>query len=75
MLPVMRAHGVPGLIAHLDGTLSREEAITRGQADTRRYAKRQYTWFRHQMGDDWIWTDPEAAYLIAKKRLSAAAGR
>lgn len=75
MLPVMRAHGVPGLIAHLDGTLSREEAITRGQADTRRYAKRQYTWFRHQMGDDWIWTDPETAYLIAKKRLSAPAGR
>ncbi|TXN20155.1 tRNA (adenosine(37)-N6)-dimethylallyltransferase MiaA [Methylobacterium sp. WL9] len=75
MLPVMRAHGVPGLIAHLDGALSRDEAITRGQADTRRYAKRQYTWFRHQMGDDWIWTDPESAHLIAKKRLSAAAGR
>lgn len=49
MLPVMRAHGVPGLIAYLDGKLSLEEAITRGQADTRAYAKRQMTWFRHQM--------------------------
>ncbi|MCJ2057116.1 tRNA (adenosine(37)-N6)-dimethylallyltransferase MiaA [Methylobacterium sp. J-048] len=61
MLPVMRAHGVPGLIAHLDGTLSLEEAITRGQADTRAYAKRQFTWFRHQMGTDWRWLDPDAA--------------
>lgn len=60
MLPVMRAHGVPGLIAHLDGTMSLEDAITRGQADTRAYAKRQFTWFRHQMGDGWRWVDPDA---------------
>jgi tRNA dimethylallyltransferase len=61
LLPVMRAHGVPGLIAHLDGAVSLEEAIARGQADTRAYAKRQFTWFRHQMGTDWRWVDPEAA--------------
>ena len=60
LLPVMRAHGVPGLIAHLDGTMSLEEAIVRGQGDTRAYAKRQFTWFRHQMGDDWTWIDPES---------------
>jgi tRNA dimethylallyltransferase len=60
MLPVMRAHGVPGLIAHLDGTLDLEAAIARGQADTKAYAKRQVTWFRHQMGTDWRWLDPEA---------------
>ncbi|WP_449410160.1 tRNA (adenosine(37)-N6)-dimethylallyltransferase MiaA [Methylobacterium komagatae] len=60
MLPVMRAHGVPGLIAHLDGSVSLEDAIVRGQADTRAYAKRQFTWFRHQMGDAWQWIDPEA---------------
>ena len=63
MLPVMRAHGVPSLIAHLDGTTSLEEAIARGQADTRAYAKRQFTWFRHQMGEGWRWVDPEAAAL------------
>ena len=61
MLPVMRAHGVPGLIAHLDGAVSLEDAIVRGQTDTRAYAKRQFTWFRHQMGADWRWMDPEAA--------------
>lgn len=75
LLPVMRAHGVPGLIAHLDGALSREEAIRRGQGDTRRYAKRQFTWFRHQMGEDWHWTTPEAAWSLAETRLSAPAGR
>ncbi|QEE42771.1 MULTISPECIES: tRNA (adenosine(37)-N6)-dimethylallyltransferase MiaA [unclassified Methylobacterium] len=61
MLPVMRAHGVPGLIAHLDGALDLEAAIARGQADTRAYAKRQVTWFRHQMGTGWRWLDPDAA--------------
>ncbi|TGD91669.1 tRNA (adenosine(37)-N6)-dimethylallyltransferase MiaA [Methylobacterium nonmethylotrophicum] len=65
MLPVMRAHGVPGLIAHLHGTLSYEEAVARGQADTRRYAKRQVTWFRHQAGAEWAWLTPEAAMAEA----------
>ncbi|WP_232630075.1 tRNA (adenosine(37)-N6)-dimethylallyltransferase MiaA [Methylobacterium sp. Leaf118] len=75
LLPVMRAHGVPGLIAHLDGALPREEAVRRGQGDTRRYAKRQHTWFRHQMGADWHWLEPEAAQAMAVRRLRAAAGR
>ena len=75
MLPVMRAHGVPGLIAHLDGALSREDAITRGQGDTRRYAKRQLTWFRHQMGGDWVWASPEEADRVARAALSAPAAR
>ena len=48
-LPAMRAHGVPGLIAHLKGEASLEDAVARGQRDTRAYAKRQETWFRHQM--------------------------
>ena len=58
MLPVMRAHGVPGLLAHLRGEASLEEAIARGQSDTRRYAKRQFTWFRHQLRD-WPWVPPD----------------
>ncbi len=75
LLPVMRAHGVPGLIAHLDGALSLDEAVQRGQGDTRRYAKRQHTWFRHQMGADWHWLAPEEARALALSRLSAPAGR
>ena len=58
MLPAMRAHGVPGLLAHLRGEIPLDEAIARGQGDTRRYAKRQFTWFRHQL-PDWQWVGPE----------------
>ena len=47
-LPVMRAIGVPEISAFLQGELSRDEAIVAGQTATRRYAKRQYTWFAHQ---------------------------
>ncbi|MEM8878584.1 MAG: tRNA (adenosine(37)-N6)-dimethylallyltransferase MiaA [Pseudomonadota bacterium] len=50
-LPAMRAHGVSHLIDMLEGRLDRKEAIARGQADTRAYAKRQRTWFRGQMRD------------------------
>lgn len=48
-LPVMRAHGVPGLLAFLRGDCSREEAVARGILDTQRYAKRQVTFARHQL--------------------------
>jgi tRNA dimethylallyltransferase len=61
MLPVMRAHGVPGLIAHLRGELTLEEAIVRAQNDTRAYAKRQFTWFRNSM-PGWTWAPPEDGY-------------
>ena len=59
-LPAMKAHGVPWLIRHLNGEISREEAIAGAVMDTRRYAKRQLTWFRNQM-NDWIWGDPNDA--------------
>ncbi|MBI1210576.1 MAG: tRNA (adenosine(37)-N6)-dimethylallyltransferase MiaA [Alphaproteobacteria bacterium] len=52
-LPAARALGVPQLTAHLQGRLSLDEAVSQAVADTRRYAKRQMTWFRHQMPD---WT-------------------
>ncbi|HEX8167393.1 MAG TPA: tRNA (adenosine(37)-N6)-dimethylallyltransferase MiaA [Beijerinckiaceae bacterium] len=73
MLPVMRAHGVPGLLAHLRGEIGLDEAIARGQGDTRRYAKRQFTWFRHQM-PGWTWAAPEEA-LAAVLAALAQSGR
>jgi tRNA dimethylallyltransferase len=51
--PVMRAIGVPEISAYLKGTISRAEAIERGQTATRQYAKRQFTWFRNQAPADW----------------------
>lgn len=49
-LPVMKALGVPELLRHLAGALPRDEAIRLARQATRRYAKRQYTWFRHRGG-------------------------
>ncbi len=49
LLPVMRAHGVPGLMAFLDSKMDYEAALEQGRRDTRHYAKRQVTWFRHQL--------------------------
>jgi tRNA dimethylallyltransferase len=51
--PVMRAIGVPEISAMLRGDISRDEAIAKGQAATRQYAKRQFTWFRNQSPADW----------------------
>ena len=48
-LPAMRAHGVPHLIAYLDDRMSLDEAMRRGKLDTRHYAKRQFTFARHQL--------------------------
>jgi tRNA dimethylallyltransferase len=45
---VMKALGVPPLLAHLRGELDFDAAIERTRLDTRRYAKRQQTWFRNQ---------------------------
>ena len=59
-LPAMRAHGVPHLIAMLDGRMSRAGAISRGQSDTRRYAKRQFTFARHQL-PTFAWLAPDTA--------------
>ena len=52
-LPVMRAIGVSELSACLLGSSSLDEAVAAGQQATRRYAKRQYTWFAHQPPADW----------------------
>jgi tRNA dimethylallyltransferase len=67
-LPAMKAHGVPWLIRHLDGEISRKEAIAGAVMDTRRYAKRQLTWFRNQM-KDWVWTDPNAALSAIRRHF------
>ncbi len=60
LLPAMKAHGVPPLIRHLAGEITLEEAAAIGRADTRHYAKRQFTWFRHQL-PEFVWVKPEGA--------------
>ena len=52
-LPVMKATGVRELAAVLRHEITPDEAVARAKTETRRYAKRQGTWLRHQMRD---WT-------------------
>ena len=47
--PGLKAHGAPELFRHFRGELELEEARRIAIDHTRQYAKRQMTWFRHQM--------------------------
>jgi tRNA dimethylallyltransferase len=60
LLPAMKAHGVPWLIRHLAGEIPLAAAAAEAKKDTRHYAKRQFTWFRHQLAD-WPRVDPATA--------------
>ena len=53
-LPAMKALGLRELLSHLRGEMPLGAAITAAQRATRRYAKRQMTWFRHQVTPDLI---------------------
>jgi tRNA dimethylallyltransferase len=70
LLPAMKAHGVPWLRRHLEGDISLTEAVEQGKRDTRHYAKRQATWFRHQL-PDWKWARAEEAerVILEKSRI------
>ena len=51
-LPMMKAIGVPELVAHLKGETELDEAVNRAVTATRNYIKRQLTWWRGQ-GAEW----------------------
>ncbi len=69
MLPAMKAHGVPWLRRHLAGEIGLEEAAEGGKNDTRRYTKRQVTWFRHQM-PGWAWLTADAVPELVARELA-----
>ena len=46
-LPISKSLGVKWLLMYLDNLISYEEAIRLSKRDTRRYVKRQFTWFNH----------------------------
>ena len=70
LLPAMKAHGVPWLRQHLAGNLGLAEAAEGAKMDTRRYTKRQATWFRNQM-PGWAWLPPEQAEAEVLRMISA----
>jgi tRNA dimethylallyltransferase len=72
----MKAHGVPWLIRYLRNEISLEEAAEGGKRDTRRYTKRQGTWFRNQL-PDWEWIagdDARGALRAVMEKVSARGG-
>jgi len=68
-LPAMKAHGVPWLIRHLAGEITLEQAAEGGKRDTRRYTKRQGTWFRHQL-PGFSWVAPAEAEDVIRAAMS-----
>ncbi|WP_019221512.1 tRNA (adenosine(37)-N6)-dimethylallyltransferase MiaA [Bartonella senegalensis] len=54
LLPAMKAIGIAEFIAYLDGQQSFEKALEMVKTQTRRYAKRQMTWFRNQFDEEWM---------------------
>lgn len=66
---ILKAHGAPALSRYLRGDINLDDAILEGQGDTRRYAKRQVTFFRHQMRD-WPRSTPDKALNHLLKALA-----
>jgi tRNA dimethylallyltransferase len=60
---ILKAHGVPWLRRYLAGELTLDQAIQGGILDTRQYAKRQDTWFRHQL-EGWAALRPDEAARV-----------
>ncbi len=67
-LPVMKTLGVPEIAAYLSGAMTRDEALGALQQNTRRLAKRQMTWLRHQMAG---WVHYESAEALPALSIHA----
>jgi tRNA dimethylallyltransferase len=69
-LPAMKAHGVPWLIRHLRSEIALEQTVVEAKRDTRRYTKRQATWFRNQL-PDFAWVEPARSLAEIEVQLQA----
>ena len=68
--PGLKAHGAPELFRHFRGEMSLEDVRRIGIDHTRQYAKRQITWFRHQMTPDLVFEgSPDQALGSIEKYL------
>lgn len=63
--PGLKAHGAPELFRHFRGEFGLEEARQIAIDHTRQYAKRQMTWFRHQLTPDVV-ANPAAEKFLDK---------
>ncbi|MDE2322154.1 MAG: tRNA (adenosine(37)-N6)-dimethylallyltransferase MiaA [candidate division NC10 bacterium] len=72
----LRAIGYRHMIGHLKGQISLDDAVASLKRDTRRYAKRQLTWFRHEDGIEWLPVEgsvvSECMFRLLIERIEAA---
>jgi tRNA dimethylallyltransferase len=70
-LPAMQGIGYRHLAAALRGSGEIVQAVTTMKRDTRRYARRQQTWFGREPGLEWVETTPgdTGAGLAAIKKI------
>jgi tRNA dimethylallyltransferase len=72
-LPAMQGIGYREFVQVVQGTLAEGDALRMMQRDTMRYARRQWTWFAHEPGVQWLDLGlaggPEGAATIIERRL------
>ena len=66
-LPLLQTLGYAEILAHLQGTITLDEAISSIQLHTRQYAKRQITWFKGESEAIWVKGEREALELIQER--------
>lgn len=62
-LNALQTVGYKELFAHFDGAITKEEAVALIQRNSRRYAKRQLTWFRRDAEVEWYRPDDDEAMI------------
>lgn len=60
-----KALGYPELCGYLDGKIDLPQAAQLAQQTTRHYAKRQVTWFRHQIAADLVVSTPASEPVLS----------
>ena len=69
-LPAIKALGLTELSQYLDGEIGLDTAIELAQRETRRYAKRQMTWFRNQLKEDYLVETNEDLNIKSKLKFN-----
>jgi tRNA dimethylallyltransferase len=66
------SHGYKQALQLINGELNRREAVFYAQRNTRQYAKRQITWFRREIGLEWLkgFGDSAEIHLAARERIT-----
>ena len=65
-LPIMKAVGLRELLAHVQGRAALDAAVAGAQQATRRYAKRQLTWLRHQIRPEMTFNAQHSSELLGE---------